>query len=93
MDLVTFRNDIEPRKCKNIKDGKARENDMVLYNDYSPFMLIGQSSFDDLSKRMENKISMRQFRPNFVATGCAAYSEVILFQNFMTIKKKSKKLN
>ena len=43
--------------------------------DAYPFLIIGQSSMDDLNKRMEQPLSIRRFRPNFVFTGGEPYEE------------------
>lgn len=43
--------------------------------DAYPFMIIGQSSMDDLNKRLDDPISIRRFRPNFVFTGGEPYEE------------------
>jgi uncharacterized protein YcbX len=46
-----------------------------------PFLIIGQSSLDDLNSRLENKIPMNRFRPNFVYTGGTPFEED-LWRNF-----------
>jgi len=43
--------------------------------DAYPFLLIGQSSLDDLNKRLQERVPMNRFRPNFVFTGGAPYQE------------------
>jgi uncharacterized protein YcbX len=43
--------------------------------DAYPFLIIGQSSLDDLNSRLEKKVSMNRFRPNFVYTGGDAFEE------------------
>jgi uncharacterized protein YcbX len=43
--------------------------------DAYPFMIIGQSTLDDLNSRMERKLPMNRFRPNFVFTGGEPYEE------------------
>ena len=43
--------------------------------DAYPFLIIGQSSMDDLNKRMEHPLSIKRFRPNFVFTGGRPYEE------------------
>ena len=43
--------------------------------DAYPFLIIGQSSMDDLNKRMEYPLSIKRFRPNFVFTGGEPYEE------------------
>lgn len=43
--------------------------------DAYPFLIIGQSSMDDLNKRMGRDLSIKRFRPNFVFTGGEPYEE------------------
>lgn len=82
LDLVIFEDTLRPRYVKelNEKGNDARESDTTIYNDYSPFMLISNKSLSDLNARLEKKVSMRNFRPNFVVEDCPQpYSEVALF--------------
>lgn len=51
------------------------ENHPVSFADGYPFLIIGQSSLDDLNKRLENPLPMNRFRPNFVFTGGQAFEE------------------
>jgi uncharacterized protein YcbX len=73
LDLVNFGNDLEPRKT-NLVDKKLahREKDEIIYSDDSPFMLISESSLDDLNSRLKDKVTMRNFRPNFVVKNVSA---------------------
>lgn len=43
--------------------------------DAYPFLIIGQSSLDDLNRRLAEPVPMNRFRPNFVFTGGAPYQE------------------
>ncbi|WP_264565525.1 MOSC domain-containing protein [Flavobacterium sp. N3904] len=45
------------------------------FSDAYPFLIIGQSSLDDLNGRLENKVPINRFRPNFVFTNGAAFEE------------------
>lgn len=47
----------------------------VSFADGYPYLLISQSSLDDLNARLEQPIPMTRFRPNFVVTGCAPFAE------------------
>lgn len=47
----------------------------VSFADGYPYLVIGQSSLDDLNNRLDNQISMLRFRPNFVVTGGLPYEE------------------
>jgi uncharacterized protein YcbX len=45
------------------------------FSDAYPFLIIGQSSLDDLNGRLEVEIPMNRFRPNFVFTNGVAFEE------------------
>jgi len=49
--------------------------DTVSFADGYPFLLIGQSSLDDLNSRLEEPVPMNRFRPNFVVAGSEAFAE------------------
>ncbi|WP_304131054.1 MOSC domain-containing protein [Ignavibacterium album] len=51
------------------------ENHPVSFADGYPFLIIGQSSLDELNKRLENPLPINRFRPNFVFTGGQAFEE------------------
>jgi uncharacterized protein YcbX len=50
-------------------------DDQVSLADGYPFLLIGQSSLDDLNSRLESPVPMNRFRPNFVVTGGKPFEE------------------
>lgn len=50
-------------------------NEINSFSDGYPFLIIGQSSLDDLNSRLEQPIPMNRFRPNFVFTAGEAYEE------------------
>ncbi len=52
---------------------KAGEN--VSLADGYPFLIIGQSSLDDLNTRLAEPVSIKRFRPNLVFTGGKPYIE------------------
>ncbi len=54
---------------------RIRETDETSLSDGYPFLLIGQSSLDDLNSRLESPVPMNRFRPNFVYTGGEPYEE------------------
>lgn len=57
-------------------DEKYRiENDQVSLADGYPFLIIGQSSLDDLNARLERPLPMNRFRPTFVFTGGKPFEE------------------
>ncbi|MDN3686840.1 MOSC domain-containing protein [Cyclobacterium jeungdonense] len=47
----------------------------VGFADSMPFLLIGQSSLDDLNARLETPVPMSRFRPNMVFSGGSPYIE------------------
>lgn len=47
----------------------------VSFADGYPFLLIGQSSLDDLNTRLAESVSIVRFRPNLVFTGGTPYEE------------------
>ncbi|GGI25378.1 MOSC domain-containing protein [Pedobacter mendelii] len=53
----------------------AMNNEIVSFADGYPCLLIGQSSLDNLNKKLEIPIYMDRFRPNFVFTGGEAHVE------------------
>lgn len=53
----------------------AKNKEIVSFADGYPFMMIGQSSLDDLNSRLAQPILMNRFRPNFVFNGGAPYCE------------------
>jgi uncharacterized protein len=50
-------------------------DDHVSLADAYPFLIIGQSSLDDLNRRLSESLPMNRFRPNFVFSGGEAYEE------------------
>lgn len=57
-------------------DPRYKVNDEhVSLADAYPFLIIGQSSLDDLNSKLANSVPMNRFRPNFVFTGGAPYEE------------------
>ena len=53
----------------------AADNEIVNFADAYPFLIIGQSSLDDLNSRLKEKLPMNRFRPNFVFSGGDSFSE------------------
>ena len=57
-------------------DVRYRVNDAhVSLADAYPFLIIGQSSLDDLNSRLTEPVPMNRFRPNLVFTGGQPYEE------------------
>lgn len=53
----------------------APTEEHVSLADAYPFLMIGQSSLDDLNERLNETMSIKRFRPNFVFTGGSPYEE------------------
>ncbi|HEY0742608.1 MAG TPA: MOSC N-terminal beta barrel domain-containing protein [Chryseosolibacter sp.] len=69
--LVNF-----PERNPRAVDPKYKVNDdHVNLADAYPFLLIGQSSLDDLNSRLKEPVPMNRFRPNFVFTGAQPFDE------------------
>ncbi len=65
-----------PTDSKRLVDERyAHNQETVSFADDFPFLLISQASLDDLNSRMEEPVSMRRFRPNFVVSGFEAFQE------------------
>lgn len=64
-----------PESTKRVVDKTYAENKIVSFADAFPFMIIGQSSLDDLNSRMERTLPMNRFRTNFVFTGGKPFEE------------------
>jgi uncharacterized protein len=50
-------------------------NEHVSLADAYPFLIIGQSSLDDLNGRLSSPVPMNRFRPNFVFSGGEPFEE------------------
>ncbi|XP_044148548.1 mitochondrial amidoxime-reducing component 1-like [Bufo gargarizans] len=73
--LVHFEPDMmKPRKSKNA-ERPFREKDIVAYPDASPIMLLSETSLEELNRRLEEPVSLANFRPCIVVSGCEAFSE------------------
>jgi len=64
-----------PETTRRIVDETYAKNKIVSFADGYPFMIIGQSSLDDLNSRMEVPLPMNRFRTNFVFTGGKPFEE------------------
>ncbi|MFD2146821.1 MOSC domain-containing protein [Mucilaginibacter antarcticus] len=58
-----------------VEEKYAKHNDITSFSDAFPFLLIGQSSLDDLNTRLDNAVQIDRFRPNIVFSGAAPYCE------------------
>lgn len=57
-------------------DGRYAQNkEITSFSDAYPFLLIGQSSLDDINKRLQEQLPMNRFRPNIVVGGSVPFEE------------------
>ena len=56
-------------------DYAISKEEVTSFADAYPFLIIGQSSLDDLNERLEVKVPINRFRPNFVFTNGKAFEE------------------
>ena len=57
-------------------DGRyAHNKEITSFSDAYPFLIIGQSSLDDLNSKLEVELPINRFRPNFVFTGGQPFEE------------------
>jgi len=47
----------------------------VAFADGYPLLLIAQSSLDDLNSKLARPVTMKQFRPNLIVSGCEPFAE------------------
>lgn len=59
---------------KSQRQVKNKTNQLAFADGY-PVLLIGEASLADLNAKSQQTISMQQFRPNIVVTGCEAFDE------------------
>ncbi|MEN2283607.1 MOSC N-terminal beta barrel domain-containing protein [Algoriphagus sp. SE2] len=53
----------------------AKNGENVSFADGMPYLIIGQSSLDDLNAKLENPVPMNRFRPNIVFSGGKPFDE------------------
>jgi uncharacterized protein len=65
-----------PDQTQRWVDGRyANKKEITSFSDGYPFLIIGQSSLDDLNNRIEEKLLVNRFRPNIVFSGGEPYEE------------------
>ena len=68
-----------PDSTKRFTDpAYAPADSITSFSDAYPFLIIGQSSLDDLNNRLNAKVQINRFRPNIVFTGGAPYQEDVM---------------
>jgi len=63
------------KNSRQVDKDFAQNSEHVSLADGYPFLIIGQSSLDDLNTRLHEPVTMKRFRPNFVFTGGLPYEE------------------
>jgi len=53
----------------------AVADDIVSFADAYPFLLATEASLAELNSRLEHKVGMNRFRPNFIISGSEAFAE------------------
>ncbi|HXG84018.1 MAG TPA: MOSC N-terminal beta barrel domain-containing protein [Pyrinomonadaceae bacterium] len=53
----------------------VHKDDAVSFADAMPFLLTGENSLNDLNEKLDKKIPMNRFRPNFTVSGAEAFAE------------------
>lgn len=61
-----------------IEDKYAANNQITSFSDAFPFLIIGQTSLNDLNDRLAIALPMDRFRPNIVFTGAVPYFEDVM---------------
>ena len=69
---IVFFPDTEVRQ---VDPDYANLGDKTAFSDGFPLLLISQASLDDLNSRLQQPVTMTQFRPNIVISGCEAFAE------------------
>lgn len=68
-----------PDETHRITDQRYTSSDSITsFSDAYPFLLIGQSSLDDLNSKLSEILPMNRFRPNIVFTGGEPYEEDLM---------------
>jgi len=65
-----------PDKTRRLVEKPYAENgEITSFSDAYPFLIIGESSLQDLNSRLEESLPMNRFRPNMVCSGATAFAE------------------
>lgn len=63
------------KSSRLVNPERALNGETVSFADGYPYLILGQSSLDDLNSRMEEDLPMNRFRPNIVVEGSQPYAE------------------
>lgn len=68
-----------PDETKRLTDEQyTSEKSITSFSDAYPFLIIGESSLEDLNNRLEVPVTMDRFRPNIVFTGGKPFEEDLM---------------
>ncbi|XP_068108554.1 mitochondrial amidoxime-reducing component 1-like [Hyperolius riggenbachi] len=65
---------MKPRLAKETEK-QFRDKDVIAYPDASPVMLLSETSVEELNKHLEKPVTLGNFRPCIVVSGCQAFAE------------------
>lgn len=60
---------------RNVEPEYGSATDITSFSDGYPFLIIGEATLAELNDRLDDKIPMNRFRPNFVFSGGAPFEE------------------
>ncbi len=63
------------KSLRLVNPDRALNGETVSFADGYPYLILGQSSLDDLNSRMDVDLPMNRFRPNIVIEGSDPYAE------------------
>ncbi|MDO7903884.1 MOSC domain-containing protein [Pseudomonas sp. K1(2024)] len=63
------------QRARYLPSGYGLDTDRAAFPDGFPFLLIGQSSLDELNRRIGRPLQMLRFRPNLVVEGAEPFAE------------------
>jgi uncharacterized protein YcbX len=61
-----------------VSEKYAANGEITSFSDAYPFLIIGQSSLDDLNNRLDKALPINRFRPNIVFTGGKPFEEDLM---------------
>ncbi|XP_077993893.1 mitochondrial amidoxime-reducing component 1-like [Glandiceps talaboti] len=75
--LIYADSDLTLRDATGIKRSVeiAKKGDLMAYQDDAAFNILNNSSLEDLNSKLDVPVSYKNFRPNFVVSGCEAFAE------------------
>ncbi len=76
-----FLTKMSDKHVRRVDENYNLGDDIVSFADAYPFLIIGESSMQDLNNRLDVPLSIRRFRTNFVFSGGAPFVEDA-FKNF-----------